>query len=61
LISAAVFTRAGAPGAQIDNGAAITLTLYTEGDAAAAIALDPVRMVGLAAKLIAAALPKLGT
>ncbi len=42
-----------------DDGAAITLTLYSGAKAVATITLDPVRAVRLAAKLIALALPKL--
>jgi hypothetical protein len=44
-----------------DGSAAIRLTLYAEAGAVAAVALDPSRAIGLAGKLIAAALPKLGT
>ena len=40
-------------------GSVIGLTLYTEAGTAAAVALGPLRAIELAAKLIAAALPKL--
>ena len=40
-------------------GSVIGLTLYTAAGTAAAVALDPLRAIELAATLIAAALPKL--
>ena len=43
-----------------DDGAAITLTLYTQANPVAAVALAPHRAVALAGELIAAALPRLG-
>jgi hypothetical protein len=42
-----------------DDGAAITLTLYTRADPVAAVALAPHRAVALAGELIAAALRRL--
>jgi hypothetical protein len=42
-----------------DDGREITLTLYADAGAVAAVALDPVRAVALAQRLIAAALPRL--
>jgi hypothetical protein len=42
-----------------DDGREIRLTVYSEAGCVAAVALDPVRAVGLAAKLIEAAVPRL--
>jgi hypothetical protein len=42
-----------------DDGREIRLTVYTEGDAAAAVVLDRVRAIGIASEMIDAALPKL--
>lgn len=44
-----------------DDGRYGRLTLCTEATVVAAVLLDPVRAAALAARLIAAALPKLGT
>jgi hypothetical protein len=42
-----------------DDGSTIRLTLYSEASAVASVALDPVRAVALAGRLIEAALPRL--